>query len=98
METTRKPTTAEASRRTVRRATRALAALAIGATAAFAVAAASNTRHAGPAVEESTDPGTVVQSSSWEDDFGQDDGDGLSPPSRLPSATTQPPGVTSGGS
>jgi hypothetical protein len=101
MQTTREPTAAETNRRKVRRVTKALAALAIGATAAFAAVAASNTRHAAPTVGDASSGatgGTVVQSASWDDDFGEEEGSGLYPPSQLPSQTTQPPRVTSGGS
>jgi hypothetical protein len=88
-------TSREASRRTVRRLTKALAALAVAATAAFAAAAASATKHESSSVDDSS-ASVVVENDSWAgDDYGAS---ALNPPSFAPSSAGQAPSAVSGGS
>ncbi len=88
-------TTREASRRTVRRLTKTLAALALVATGAFGAAAASATKHPETAGESNS----VVDYGSWDDGGSWDDnGYGLSPPSQGVSPAGQSPSAISGGS
>jgi hypothetical protein len=95
MEERQPLTPREASRRTVRRLTKVLAAVAVAATAAFAAAAASATKHAPASVDDSS-TSVVIESDSWDgDDYGAST---LSPPSSAPSSTGPAPSAVSGGS
>jgi hypothetical protein len=96
MDAETKVTPREQSRLAVRRLTKALAGLALAATAAFAAAAGFRTVHHPGAAEQPAS--AVVENDGWDDD-GWDDGGGFGlTPSQGVWSTSRPPSATSGGS